>query len=326
MHLHYSPEGAPIDGTPPPETPPPPPAPNLANGFVNPENITRNALGINTTMLENMGLGAQGGSIEDHYANVSNLMPDATAPYADVISRLQGEEGRERASNRGRALMDAGMAMMAARTPNFMSALAAGGRAGLTSRDRIQEEERGLMQSVLQAQLARSQAEQTQARASLEAAAGLYGGEQRTRLGSMELSAGMAGKGADAQNAAAQSAIQQSQFTQEVELRRQEMQSRADQAAADIAARITAAEIAAGSRQSPEQRRGDMARQIFESLIATDLRAKTDPVRRAELMEEARRAADRFLAGGQSDPSGQAPPPVESPQQPRPPIGSILGD
>lgn len=291
--------------------PPPPTAPGLtgADGFSNPQNIANDSMSIGARIAESLGLGGGLGSIQEMYGDVSEMMPDATAPYAEVLQRLQGEEGRERGANRGRALMDAGLAMMSARTPNFMSALAAGGQAGLASRDRIQEEERGLMQSVIQAQLARSQAEQQQARASLEAASGLFEGNRRSMATAQELGSGLALGGARSTDAAAQAKQQADQFSVEVDLRRQEIRARADDSAAARATQLEAAQIAAGSRQSPEQRRAELAQSIFQDLLEADMVAKRDPAKRRELMDEAIAAAARAL--GQA-PSGQAAAPVRS--------------
>lgn len=211
------------------ETAPPPPAvPGLtgADGFSNPQNIANDSMSIGARIAESLGLGGGLGSIQEMYGDVSEMMPDATAPYAEVLQRLQGEEGRERGANRGRALMDAGLAMMSARTPNFMSALAAGGQAGLASRDRIQEEERGLMQSVIQAQLARSQAEQQQARASLEAASGLFEGNRRSMATAQELGSGLALGGARSQDSAAETKARVDQAN--IELRSREREGALD--------------------------------------------------------------------------------------------------
>lgn len=165
--------------------PPPSPSPGLngADGFSNPENITNESIAAAERIAESLGLGEGIGTIQERYDDVSGMVPDVTEPYEAAIARLQQEEGRERQSNRGRSLIDAGLAMMSAETPNFMSALAAGGQAGFASRDRIQAEERGLMQSVIQAQLARSQAEQQRAASILNSAAGLYEGDRRTLTG-----------------------------------------------------------------------------------------------------------------------------------------------
>lgn len=190
--------------------PPPPRAAGLdgSGGFSNPVNITNEALSSAQRLAEGLGIGNGLGTIQERFDDVSAMMPNATAPYDSVIARLQEEEGRERGANRGRSLIDAGMAMMAAPTPNFMSALAAGGQAGFASRDRIQAEERGLMQSVIQAQLARSQAEQQRDASVLTSATGLLEGDRRTLQGAYGLGSELALGGARSTDAAAQNRTQ----------------------------------------------------------------------------------------------------------------------
>ncbi len=336
MHFHYSPEGASIDGVAPPETPAPPPAPDLPNGFSNPENIANDAMGLGDRIIGALGLPAEAGNIQDHYANIANMMPDATEPYAKILSRLQVEEDRERGSNRGRALMDAGLAMMSARTPNFMSALAAGGAAGLSSRDRIQEEERGLMQSVIQAQLARSQAEQQQARASLEAASGIYRGDLAARAGAFSNASELTLGGARSRDAAAAANVN----IEQNRLNREHTSSEAALARAAAAA-LRDKEIAAGRWESKSEE--ERYATLYQGAYAAASRAgqeraqrpKLDgspgteyrPATEEEIIAQAQRAATAGLAGPvrPTTTSGQAPARVGSTEN-RPPLSSILGD
>lgn len=332
MHLHYSPEGAPLDGAPAPEAPAAPPAPGLtgAEGFPNPANIASAAMNIGGGLAERMGLPAQLGTINDRYADIANMMPDATTPYDGAIQRLQQEEGRERDSNRGRSLMEAGLAMMAAPTPNFMSALAAGGQAGLGARDRIQGEERDLMQSVIQAQLARSQAEQQQARASLEAASGIYARDQQGITAAYGMGSDIARTGAGAQTSAADARVRQDMQGQELASRATEGEKDRNNRLQVIREQVTAA---AASDARPEKIYSDLLQdtlgRVGERVMVpgTDGQATLSIYTREQAIADAQEGTRQAIAmrsGGA--PAQQQTPPAVNSGQPRRPLNEIFGD
>ena len=181
--------------------------------------MANNAFEIGDRMAERLGLGGSAPTLEQAHAQASALIDDPSAQYESIIDQLAGQAKDARRGNRGRALMEMGVAMMQARGPNFLNALGQGGAAGLAARDRIQQEERGLMQAVINAQMARNQAQNQHQRGLLEAATGLRRSDLSAASEAMSMGARLAGAGAEAQNLAASSSAQDRRLSREIEAR-----------------------------------------------------------------------------------------------------------
>lgn len=253
-HVEMPPDWEPGGAQPPAPSSPP----VMADGsFPDPQAITQQALSIGDVVAGRMGLPAEIPGLPAQFAEIQSMMPDTTGAYDSAIKRLQEAEKDAMRSSRGRPFIDAGLAMMTAQTPDFMSALGQGGMAGFSARDRIQEQQRGLMNAVIQAQLAKSQTEAQNARASLESAANIGASQRGAMSQAYETGAGIAGRGGQIAVAAA------------------EDNTRRELSAADIAARERIARMDADSRLDlvREQARVQAAsdakpEQIYQRILA----------------------------------------------------------
>jgi hypothetical protein len=124
-----------------------------------PHNIGGNAVDIANSIGRIMGV--EGGRVPSFGAYVdetAEFMPDRMSPiFQQILQQQGGELKQQQRTSRGRALMEMGLAMMGAQTPNFLSALGAGGAAGLGAQDRIRAERRGLEQGLNQTRMAQAQ-------------------------------------------------------------------------------------------------------------------------------------------------------------------------
>lgn len=261
MHFHYSPEGAPLDGS---AVPTPPPAPIRADGnFPDPEALTGAALGIGGTIAERMGLPSQVPGLPAQFAEIQGMMPDSAAAYDNAIKRLQQSEKDAMRSSRGRPFIDAGLAMMTAQTPDFMSALGQGGQAGFSARDRIQEQQRGLMNAVIQAQLAKSQTEAQNARASLESAASIGNSQRGSMTQAYATGAGIAEQGGRVAVAAAEDNTRRELSATEIAARERIAQIGAS---AQLEAIRESARLGRYENKSPQERLQSAATSAFSAL------------------------------------------------------------
>lgn len=123
---------------------------------------------------------------------LSQMLPDRTGVFAEQVGALEQEAEKAKRGNRGRALMEMGLAMMASKDPSFFGALGAGGMAGLSARDRIKAQERGLMKDVMQAKMGQAQVQSQRDAQMMNAATSLYG-QQENRWNALANIAGNAG-------------------------------------------------------------------------------------------------------------------------------------
>lgn len=125
------------------------------------------------------GAEAQRRELPSFLADARGMLPDTTSPvFNEIMASQQAELEEAKRSNKGRGLMEMGMAMMRSKDPSFLGALGEGGQVGLATRDKIKTQERGIMQGVMQAKLAQAQAKAGNDAAVLNAATGLYGANE----------------------------------------------------------------------------------------------------------------------------------------------------
>lgn len=117
------------------------------------------------------------------YEKATARLPDRfSGAMGEAMAQLQKDYDDTKRSGKGRALMEMGLAMMQSKDPSFLGALGAGGQAGLAVRDRIKQQERGLMQAVMQGKIAQAQT-QAQRDATLLNTATQMGASQDQKFG-----------------------------------------------------------------------------------------------------------------------------------------------
>lgn len=130
-----------------------------------------------------MGIGDAPPSLQASFAEAAGLMPDRTTePYNQLLAGMEQQRAQYERSQRGRPLMEMGLAMMGAKGPSFFNALAQGGMAGLSARDRAQQGQQAMMMQLLQGRMAQAQA-QAQRDQSLMGVAGPMVNAQRSAIG-----------------------------------------------------------------------------------------------------------------------------------------------
>ena len=196
---------------------PPPPQPP------NPNPLDPQALGQNSDfafdgITRRLGMDGKPPSFDGAYEQVAARNPDVLTPaYAQLLEQLQSQRSQYDRSNRGRPLMEMGLAMMNARGPNFFQALGQGGQAGLAARDRVQAGQRDIMGQLMQAQLGSAQAQAQRNQALTGAASSMYG----QQFGGLAQAMGMANS-----QAAQMAQIAQGNRQAEMEARRLDQYAR----------------------------------------------------------------------------------------------------
>jgi hypothetical protein len=189
----------------------------------------RNAAGLANSLYgvsgDPMTLGQAKSQAEDLYG------PDLISPVIQQLAdQEQADYDKAKRSGKGRALMEAGLAMMQSRDPSFLGAVGAGGQAGLAAKDRIDAQNRALMQGLMQAKLAQAQTQAQRNAALVGAATGIYGQDQNKRQAAVGAAIGLGqGQSANAMNIA-------------------QLYNARDISAANNAAQIKAAGIGAGAQ------------------------------------------------------------------------------
>lgn len=128
-------------------------------GYTDPEANQQMADARSQAMMQRLGVPGQVGGLGDYYKTVQQYLPDTTSSaYGDITGQMQKDYDSQVEQDKGRPLMEMGLAMMRAKTPNFFEALGEGGEAGLSAKDKIRQTQRGIMQSLMNAKLQQAQA------------------------------------------------------------------------------------------------------------------------------------------------------------------------
>lgn len=124
--------------------------------------------------------------VQNGVQTMDQLMPqmrqyvrDPSAAYDPMIEEMQRQYQQQVAASKGRPLMEMGLAMMSAHTPNFWQALGEGGQQGLQASDRIRANEGAMMQQMMNARLAQANAQSGYDENMFRAAAGEREAQQR---------------------------------------------------------------------------------------------------------------------------------------------------
>ena len=105
--------------------------------------------------------------------DIQELLPDRITPaFESLNEQIRQRQEKYESSNRGRPLMEMGLAMMGAKGPNFFRALGQGGQAALGARDRVEDGRNALMDRLLQSQMGQAVAQGTRDSGIMQA---LYG-------------------------------------------------------------------------------------------------------------------------------------------------------
>lgn len=167
----------------------------------------------------------------DFMAEAGQYMPDRTSGvFGEITGELQGDLEKFKKSSKGRALMDMGLAMMTSKSPSFLEAAGAGGMAAMQTKDRLDAQQRGLMQAVLQAKMGQAQV-QAQRDASLMGAATQMAGSQDQRFGNY-----------------ANATLNTAQMAQQAGLAGAQIDASQEENALSRAAQLEAARISAGAQ------------------------------------------------------------------------------
>ncbi len=293
--------GRPGPGTARGATPPPPAPPNT--NPLDPQALGQNSDFAMDGITRRLGMDGKPPSFDGAYEQVAARNPDVLTPaYAQLLEQLQGQRSQYDRSNRGRPLMEMGLAMMNARGPNFFQALGQGGQAGLAARDRVQAGQRDIMGQLMQAQLGSAQAQAQRNQALTGAASSMYG----QQFGGLAQAMGMAN------NQAAQMAqIAQGNRQAQMEDRRltqqaaQDAAQRAEQTRqfnAEQALRERSAPVELGPDSTPEESRRWMNDYVVRGLENYDKNhpratAEQKAAERARLAKEAEGSA-RYIRWG----------------------------
>ena len=329
MHVHYSPEGLPLAGHPANEAAAPravPPITTQAGGFVDPAALQANALGLGSQVAADIGVPQAPASLTGTFNEVSALVPGQGEAYAKAAEQQQAMLKEAQKANKGRALMEMGLAMMSAQTPNFYQALGQGGQAGLGARDRIRAQEQALINQAVQTQLQGSQAEQNRAMALLDAASGQRRSEIAARTQAFGVGSDLARSGAQVQTQAAESAAQDRRQSEELAFRASEGQKDRE---AQLALVREQASAGRWERKSPEERRQLMFTSAFEitaKQIGQRVRGPDGKMRQytqEDALRDAQEVANTAIAEQNTGSPQRPTPPVNSNRRP---LSEILGD
>jgi hypothetical protein len=141
-----------------------------------------------------MGIGGDPLTLQTARTQVEQMMPDRVSPeLQQLISEAQADREERRRSNRGRALMEAGFAMMQSKSPTFWGALGEGGQAGLEASEEHRAQDREMALAERQARLARANALASRDSSLLGAASNIFSADRTGRASVLQGAASMAG-------------------------------------------------------------------------------------------------------------------------------------